>query len=150
MTGQDILVTEECLYSKKYMRDKMTRLEIIIDNMLPTLPGSVLKLTGKPVAKNPFDTSITERCGIMRADCDEARELSCKLKLYSILETLINLAPKIDKQFIYYKYEKVYSTRKVKDMMQLDHIQYNTIRIRVLRRLWHSLKHFDNIELALL
>jgi len=145
----DVRLIEECLYVRKYLRPRIKVLNNILKYMLPQLPGSVLKMVGKPVAKNPFDTSITERYGISRAECDEAIELSAKMILYNSL-LIVKSMPDPDYTFVKYKYDKEYSTGKVKDLMQLDHIQYNTIRIRVLRKVWERIRGIDEIELALL
>lgn len=76
---------ELCLYMYKYLPSRISQLEIAIDEMEPALPGSVLKIVGRPQAKTPLDTSATERLGIAIATCQEAEELSAKRHLREVL-----------------------------------------------------------------
>lgn len=149
MNDREIRISEECLYMRKYLYGRIAELDIELETKLPQLPGSVLKMVGKPVAKTPLDTSQTESWGIYRATCREAVELSAKRRLHSILKDFKGELIFPENEFVKLKYEKELPPKRVKENMGITHTEYYTIRLRVLRNLWKVIRNINDIENAI-
>jgi len=149
ITEHEIRQTEECLYVNKYLYGRIQELDIEMDCIFPPGPGSVLKIVGIPVAKNPLDTSQTEEWGIRRATCKEAVELDSKLKLYHALRDLTTHLQEKEYELYTLKYYKEYPVPKVKSLLEIDHQTYYTIRQSLIRKTWKKIKDLDFVvELA--
>ena len=144
-------LVEECLYAHKYMTVRIGDLEALISAIMPPLPGSVLKMVGRPVAKTPFDTSQTERWGLRRATCSEAEEALAKKWVVTRLTTLKTELGPLESEYVRLLYDKELPARTVIRKMGLQERQFYRIRKRVLQKAWvylHSIRHL--LELACL
>ncbi len=151
MNYHQIRVAEECLYARKYLYGRCMELSIAMETMFPQLPGSIMKMIGKPQAKTPQYTSETERWGIIRATCDEAVELDAKTWLMNTLKTFKAGLSREDHQFIRYLYEKEHQPARVQSLLRINSQTYYTTRLRLLRKLWQELReHEDILDIAVL
>ncbi len=151
MNYNQIRLVEECLYVRKELYGKMQELAIIVDSLMPKLPGSVLKMVGRPVAKNPFDTSETEHWGILRATCQEAQELEAKANLWYILKEFRANLGQSDREFIVLRYDKELPPASVQDRLRICSTEYYNTRMRLLRQLWKSIEPLtETIDAAVL
>ncbi len=148
MNENEIRLTEECLYIRKYLYGRMQELAIIIEALMPQAPGSVLKMIGRPVAKTPIDTSETERWGIIRACCCEAEELSAKQELYNALQGVKNDLSWVERTLVRFLYDQELQPRTVKHKMGIDHKSYYMLRQKVLRTTWKRIRHIEKLDLA--
>ncbi len=150
MNKNQIRLTEECLYARKFLYGKMQELAIALDAMVPKSPGSVLKMIGRPMAKTPMDTSETEHWGMLRATCGEAQELDAKLELYRTLETLRVKRLEPDSTLVKLLYDKERPPDIVKREMSINDRNYYMIRQRVLRQVWQKVRDIKKIDLAVM
>ena len=144
-----VRIAEECLYTAKYLPKRIGDLQAYMRSVVPPSPGSVLKMVGRPVAKTPFDTSITERWAIRRACCDEAMELEAKMCLwYRLREFKAGLEGK-EKEFVLLKYEKEKPVWSIVKEMGISERKYYRIRQDVVKQLWYQIRDMNGkIEIA--
>ncbi len=102
----DLKMVEEALYLYKYLPARISELEIEMDLLYPPSPGSVLKMTGRPMAKTPLDTSQTETWGIIRATCDTGQTLMAKTALRGALRGLQAILTQQEADYVHYRYGK--------------------------------------------
>jgi hypothetical protein len=140
-----VRITEACLYSAKELPRRIGDLQAHIDSIMPPLPGSVLKLAGRPVAKTPVDTSQTERWGIRRACCPEAEELAVKCHLYEKISEFISELRGRELEFVKLAYYMEFPPRKVSREMGMSERNYYLVRGKVLYRAWQHLKGIDDM-----
>jgi hypothetical protein len=136
-----VRITEACLYSAKELPRRIGDLQAHVDAIMPPLPGSVLKLVGRPVAKTPVDTSQTERWGIRRACCPEAEELAVKLWLWHRLQEFKSDLGVKEKEFIALKYDHEKPTKSIVREMGITERKYYHLKDRVVRKLWQYVQH---------
>ncbi len=150
MTNQQARLCEDALYAVKELPRHIWQLEIEIGAICPKSPGSVLKMTGRPVAKTPFDTSETETFGILRATCRQAQELGAKLRLNNTLRQMVTELPDREQQFVRLAYGKELQKSSVIKRMDINTRQYYRLRERVLRATWNRIKNMGaELDLAL-
>jgi hypothetical protein len=144
-----VRITEECLYSAKNLPRRIGDLQSHVDSIMPPLPGSVLKLVGRPVAKTPLDTSQTERWAIRRACCPEAEELAVKVWLWHRLQEFKSDLSIKEKEFIALKYDHEKPTKSVVREMGITERKYYRIRQNVVGQLWQQIRQKDGeLEVA--
>ncbi len=102
----DLKMVEEALYLYKYLPARISELEIEMDLLYPPSPGSVLKMTGRPMAKTPLDTSQTETWGIIRATCDAGQALTAKTALRGALRGLQAILTQQEADYLYNRFGK--------------------------------------------
>ncbi len=135
-----VRLSEECLYAAKNLARRIGDLEAYMESVVPPSPGSVLKMVGRPVAKTPFDTSITERWAIRRVCCDEAVELEVKVWLYrELCEFRRKLTP-VESEFVKLCYDHEMPPKSVTRRMGVNDRQYYRIRQRVIERFWDQIR----------
>lgn len=123
---------------------------MIMDEMIPASPGSVLKMTGRPVAKNPFDTSETETWGIMRATSPQSVELTIKTWLHDLINELYKELPENEKEFVILQYDKESTPRRVMEELRLPERKYYRLKDKLLDKTWSYLYPIENhIEIGL-
>ena len=146
---QQFRLCEECLFIRKHLPRRIVDLEIYIESIMPPLPGSVLKLVGRPVAKNPFDTSQTERWAIKRACCEEAAELSAKRELHYQLDQFIGELKGKEAQFVRLVYDRELPVQSVVRELGIVYRTYSRLRQKVVIKVWDRLKSMNGqIELG--
>lgn len=140
-----IRICEECLYIHKDLPRRIADLEAYIDSIMPVLPGSVLKLVGRPVAKTPLDTSQVERWAIKRATCNEAAELSAKKLLYERLNGFLGGLREKEARFVRLVYDREIPTRSVVKDLGITYRTYYRTRKSVLIKSWEDIGDLENI-----
>ncbi len=138
-------ICEECLFLRKYLYGRMQELSLHIDTIEPTLPGSVLKLVGRPQAVTPLDTSKTEAVALKRACCPEAEELHAKQMLYDALSEARNSRTNIDNAFVKFYYDKELPSNRVKSKLGIDSMTFHNMKRRVIRSTWLHVKHLRHV-----
>jgi len=145
MSGNNIRQAEEALYMHKYLFGRIAELEIHVNAMLPTMPGSVLKMVGRPVAKTPMDTSETEQWGIIRATCEEAIEMDAKGKLKRKLDKFKSKLPDRERALVHELYDREQRPIRVRQNVGLTEREYHTMRQRILRKLCAQLQDVEDV-----
>ena len=133
------------MYSIKYLPGQIEALRIEVDSMLPQTPGSILKMTGRVVAKSPFDTSETEDWGIKRVIAREGQELAAKQELNTVLRQWASELTEEDSRFVRLVYGKEWPRHTVIRELGITPRQYYRIRERILQQVWWRIKHLMHI-----
>lgn len=145
MNQRQVRICEEALYSIKYLPGQIEALRIEVDSMLPQTPGSILKMTGRVVAKSPFDTSETEDWGIKRVISREGQELAAKQELNTVLRQWASELTEEDSRFVRLVYGKEWPRHTVIRELGITPRQYYRIRERILQQVWWRIKHLMHI-----
>lgn len=119
--------TEEMLREYKYMEHDIKNLQNELDrakeDLIPNCSTDVVKI-GQGSTKTPFDTSMTERYGIMLAENKQVRGIEGLLRdtkrRYNSLREIRAMLEKDEMQFIWLRYDKEKSHDQT--MMALDEI----------------------------
>ncbi len=148
MNKAEVRLTEDALYAVKDLPGRILELQLEVESLRPPAPGSVLKMTGRPVAKTPFDTSETETWGIKRATCHEARELQAKLELNQRIRQCVDEMPAQEQEFVRLVYGKELPRHHVGTKMGINPRQYYRLRQRVIERVWERIKDYSMLEMA--
>ena len=119
--------TEEYLREYKYMESDIKNLQAEIDkakeDLLPNFSTDVVKI-GQGSTKTPFDTSQTERYGIMLAENKQVKGLEGLLRdtkrRYNGLREIRTMLDKDEMQFVWLRYDKEKSHDQT--MMALSNI----------------------------
>ena len=145
INDRQIRQAEEALYMHKYLFGRISALQIEIESIVPTMPGSVLKMVGRPVAKTPMDTSETERWGIIRATCKEGIEICAKEGLKKKLDAFKKTLSKEELNLIKELYDREQRPARVRERLNLSSREYYTIRQRILRKLWPYIEEVEDV-----
>ena len=145
MKNYQIRLCEECLYIKKHLPRRIADLEAYIDSIMPVTPGSVLKLVGRPVAKNPLDTSQTERWAIKRATCNEAAELTAKKLLSERLTCFLGSLREKDSRFVRLVYDRELPAQSVVREIDITYRTYYRTRKSVIIKAWEEIGDLENM-----
>lgn len=145
MNQHQIRQCEDALYAIKYIPGRIMELQIELDAMIPPSPGSVLKMTGRPVAKTPFDTSETETWGIKRALSKEGQEMAAKQTLNSTLRQWVAELPAEEKEFVRLVYGKELPRHAVIRELDITLRKYYRLRERVIGQAWERIREHEPI-----
>lgn len=129
---------EKCLYHKKYLPDKIAILETALNTMFPNTSTSIVKL-GQGSTKTPFDTSITERWGIKRADCEEAKEWAAKRKLLFVLNLMRDSFTVQEDMLVNCKYGRELSPHEIQRELHIARATYFRLKNSVVKKAWSYL-----------
>ena len=142
-------LVEEALYAYKYLPRKIASLAIDVEQLIPPAPGSVLKMTGRPVAKTPFDTSETERWALRRATCREAVELEAKEALRELLREWQFTLSATEQEVLRLRYGKELKDYQALKRSSIPERSYYRNKERLLRSAEDCLRSADiNVDLA--
>jgi hypothetical protein len=133
-------LVEECFYAKKYIPGKMRALAEILDDMFPQTSNSVVKMIGKPHAKTPLDTSVTERWGIKRATCDEAMEYEAKRKLLKHIKLIMDMLTIQEVLLVNCKYDREMSIYEIMRELHVSRATYFRLKNSALNKAWGYLR----------
>jgi len=140
-------ITESCLFVHKYLYGRIMELKVELDAMDPQLPGSILKMYGRPVAKAPGDPNITEQFALMKVTSPQARELEAKSELKETLDRVIHAMTDEEQQFVRLAYKKELPRDSVIRKMELNRRRYYDLRERVLHKTWKEVDQIDEERL---
>lgn len=138
-------IVEQCFYAKKYIPDKMRELAETLDDMFPPAPEYIVKMgNGKPQAKTPLDTSITERWGIKRATCDEAMEYEAKRKLLKHIDLIMDALTVPEALLVNCKYNREMTHRETQQELHVSEKTYFRLKRSVVIKAWGYLRLMKN------
>ncbi len=150
MNIQQQKIAEDCLIMAKYIPGRLHALQMEVEEMVPPNPGSVLKLTGRPMAKTPCDTSITERWGIIRATSPQAMEITAKHLMHGILTNAVDTMDPKHREMVRVRYGRELTDGSAMKIIRASPRQYYRIKKAVLQKVWDAIDPLRNmIDLAI-